>query len=214
MNRYLATRLRLLTIVLQDDGQGQGSGAGDSANAEPPQKEPSGGEPHGEPKAEETDWKAQARKWEERAKANKDAAEELEKLKEAQMSEQEKAAKHTKELEAKLATYEAERQQHEWCVQVAKKTGVPADLLRGSTLDEVQAHADSIKQYLQNNQQPDQNGSGTPAGYAPKVGTTPAHRGSIPLSEQIKEAEKNKDMMTVMRLKALELGNNQIGQTR
>lgn len=213
MNRYLATRLRLLTIVLQDDGKGQGSGAGDSANAEPPQKEPSGGEPHGEPKAEETDWKAQARKWEERAKANKDAAEELEKLKEAQMSEQEKAAKHTKELEAKLATYEAERQQHEWRVQVAKKTGVPADLLRGSTLDEVQAHADSIKQYLQN-QQPDQNGSGTPAGYAPKVGTAPAHRGSIPLSEQIKEAEKNKDMMTVMRLKALELGNNQAGQTR
>ena len=99
-------------------------------------------------------------------------------------------------------------------MQVAKKTGVPADLLRGSTLDEVQAHADSIKQYLQNKQPSDQTGSGTPAGYAPQVGTTPARRGSIPLSEQIKEAEKNKDMMTVMRLKALELGNNQIGQTR
>lgn len=214
MNRYLATRLRLLTIVLQDDGQGQGSGAGDSANAEPAQKKLSGGEPHGEPKTEETDWKAQSRKWEERAKANKEAAEELEKLKEAQMSEQEKAAKHTKELEAKLAKYEAERQQHEWCVQVGKKTGVPADLLRGSTLDEVQAHADSIKQYLQTNKTSDQTGSGTPAGYAPQVGTTPAGRGSIPLSEQIKVAEKNKDMMTVMRLKALELGNNQIGQIR
>lgn len=214
MNRYLATRLRLLTIVLQDDGHGQGSGAGDSVDAEPLQKEPSGGEPHGELKTEETDWKAQSRKWEERAKANKEAAEELEKLKEAQMSEQEKAAKHTKELEAKLAKYEAERQQHEWCVQVAKKTGVPADLLRGSTLDEVQAHAESIKQYLQNNQPSDQNGSGTPAGYAPQVGTTPARRGSIPLSEQIKVAEKNKDMRKVMLLKTLELGNNQIGQIR
>lgn len=214
MNRYLATRLRLLTIVLQDDGQGQGSGAGDSANAEPPQKEPSGGEPHGEPETEETDWKAQARKWEERAKANKEAAEELEKLKEAQMSEQEKAAKHTKELEAKLAKYEAERQQHEWCVQVAKKTGVPADLLRGSTLDEVQAHADSIKQYLQNNKTSDQTGAGTPAGYAPKVGTTPAGRGSIPLSEQIKEAEKNHDLNQAMLLKVMQLDNSQTGRTR
>ena len=211
MNRYLATRLRLLTIVLQDDGQGQGSGASDSANAEPPQKEPTGGEPHGEPETEETNWKAQSRKWEKRAKANEEAAEELEKLKEAQMSEQEKAAKHTKELEAKLAKYEAEKQQHEWCVQVAKKTGVPADLLRGSTLDEVQAHAESIKQYLQNNKTSDQTGAGTPAGYAPKVGNTPAGRGSIPLSEQIKEAEKNKDLEKTMFLKALAIGNNQVG---
>ena len=214
MNRYLATRLRLLTIVLQDDGQGQGSGAGDSANAEPPQKEPSGGEPHGEPETEESELKRNSRKWEGRAKANMEVIEELKKLNGTQKSELEKADKHTKELEAKLATYEAERQQHEWCVQVAKKTGVPADLLRGSTLDEVQAHADSIKQYLQTNKTSDQTGSGTPAGYAPKVGTAPAHRGSVPLNEQIKEAEKNKDMMTVMRLKALELGNNQIGQIR
>lgn len=211
MNRYLATRLRLLTIVLQDDGQGQGSGAGDSANAEPPQKEPSEGEPHGEPETEESELKRNSRKWEGRAKANMEVIEELKKLNGTQKSELEKADKHTKELEAKLATYEAERQQHEWCVQVAKKTGVPADLLRGSTLDEVQAHADSIKQYLQNNKTSDQTGAGTPAGYAPQVGTTPSGRGSIPLSEQIKVAEKNKDLEKTMFLKALAIGNNQVG---
>ncbi len=211
MNRYLATRLRLLTIVLQDDGQGQGSGAGDPANAEPPQKEPSGGEPHGEPETEESELKRNSRKWEGRAKANMEVIEELKKLNGTQKSELEKADKHTKELEAKLATYEAERQQHEWCVQVAKKTGVPADLLRGSTLDEVQAHADSIKQYLQNNKTSDQTGAGTPAGYAPQVGTTPSGRGSIPLSEQIKVAEKNKDLEKTMFLKALAIGNNQVG---
>lgn len=211
MNRYLATRLRLLTIVLQDDGQGQGSGAGDSANAEPPQKEPSGGEPHGEPETEESELKRNSRKWEGRAKANMEVIEELKKLNGTQKSELEKADKHTKELEAKLATYEAERQQHEWCVQVAKKTGVPADLLRGSTLDEVQAHADSIKQYLQNKQTSDQKESGTAAGYAPKVGTTPARRGSIPLSEQIKEAEKNHDLNRAMLLKVMQLDNSQTG---
>ena len=200
-----------IRTIVQEDGATQGSGTGPDTEAEPNQHGLPEGEPHGEPKAEETDWKALARKWEERAKANKEAAEELEKLKEAQMSEQEKAAKHTKELEAKLAKYEAERPQHEWCVQVAKKTGVPADLLRGSTLDEVQAHADSIKQYLQNNKTSEQTGAGTPAGYAPKVGNTPAGRGSIPLSEQIKEAEKNKDLEKTMFLKALAIGNNQVG---
>lgn len=203
-----------IRTIVQEDGATQGSGTGPDTEAEPNQHGLPEGEPHGEPKAEETDWKALARKWEERAKANKEAAEELEKLKEAQMSEQEKAAKHTKELEAKLAKYEADRQQHEWCVQVAKKTGVPADLLRGSTLDEVQAHADSIKQYLQNNQPSDQNGSGTPAGYAPKVGTTPAGRGSIPLSEQIKAAEKNHDLNQAMLLKVMQLDNSQTGRTR
>ncbi len=211
MNRYLATRLRLLTIVLQDDGQGQGSGASDSANAEPLQKEPSGGEPHGDPETEESELKRNSRKWEGRAKANMEALEELKKLNGTQKSELEKADKHTKELEAKLAKYEAEKQQHEWCVQVAKKTGVPADLLRGSTLDEVQAHAESIKQYLQNKQTSDQKESGTAAGYAPKVGTTPARRGSIPLSEQIKEAEKNHDLNRAMLLKVMQLDNSQTG---
>lgn len=40
---------------------------------------------------EETDWKAEARKWEKLAKANNNATKELEKLRTAAMSEQEKA---------------------------------------------------------------------------------------------------------------------------
>ncbi|PNG20333.1 hypothetical protein C1J00_20945, partial [Streptomyces cahuitamycinicus] len=39
----------------------------------------------------EPDWKAEARKWEQRAKDNKSAADQLEQLKAAQMTEQEKA---------------------------------------------------------------------------------------------------------------------------
>lgn len=44
-----------------------------------------------EPARDEVDWKALARKWEERAKANRKAAEELEKLKRQSMTEAEKA---------------------------------------------------------------------------------------------------------------------------
>ena len=51
---------------------------------------------------------AHSRKWEKLAKDNKTAADELQQLKEAQLSEAEKTAKHIKELEAKNAAYEAE----------------------------------------------------------------------------------------------------------
>ena len=79
------------------------------------------------------------------AKANKAAADELEKLKESQMSETEKAAKRTQELEAQVAAYKAKEQQAEWKTQVSAKTGIPAEALRGSTLEEIQAHADILK---------------------------------------------------------------------
>lgn len=69
---------------------------------------------------------AHSREWEKRAKDNKTAADELQQLKEAQLSEAEKTAKHIKELEAKNAAYEAEKQQNEWKTQVSKETGVPS----------------------------------------------------------------------------------------
>lgn len=73
-------------------------GGSDTTDPTPPAK------PNGN--GEETDWEAkykealgQSRDWEKKAKANKAAADELEKLKESQMSETEKAAKRTQELE-------------------------------------------------------------------------------------------------------------------
>ena len=89
-----------------------------------------------------------SREWEKRAKANKQAADELEKLKEASMSEQEKAAKHVKELEDKVAKYEAAAQQSQWKAQVSAETGVPADVLEGDSLEAIQAHAKRINALL------------------------------------------------------------------
>lgn len=90
---------------------------------------------------------AHSREWEKRAKDNK-AADELQQLKEAQLSEAEKTAKHIKELEAKNAAYEAEKQQNEWKTQVSKETGVPIALLHGSTLEEMQANGKALADYI------------------------------------------------------------------
>lgn len=76
-----------------------------------------------------TDWKAEARKWEARAKENSKAAEELQALKAAQMTEAEKAAAHLAEVEGELAALKADAQRRADAAEVAKATGVPASLL-------------------------------------------------------------------------------------
>ena len=78
---------------------------------------------------------AHSREWEKRAKDNKTAADELQQLKEAQLSEAEKTAKHIKE-------------QNEWKTQVSKETGVPIALLHGSTLEEMQANGKALADYI------------------------------------------------------------------
>lgn len=67
--------------------------AGGSENAPEAETKPAEGVPTdpAAPPAQETDWKAEARKWEQRAKANSGAVEELDKVKKASMSEAEKA---------------------------------------------------------------------------------------------------------------------------
>lgn len=104
---------------------------------------------------EPVDWEAKykdavkhSREWEKRAKDNKMAADELEKLKESQMSEAEKTARRINALEKENAAYKAEKQQAAWKTEVSKKTGVPAELLRGDTLEDIQAHAEQLDAVL------------------------------------------------------------------
>ena len=70
----------------------------------------------------------------------------LDELEEANQTELEKAQKHAKELEAELAGLKAEKEIDGWKAQVSKETGVAAELLRGSTLEEIAEHAKSIKE--------------------------------------------------------------------
>ena len=81
-------------LRLIDSGADEG-GSGDPATGDPADT------------GEDIDWKAKfeeqrahSRKWEQRAKDNSKAAEELQQFKDSQLSEAEKAAKRIKELEA------------------------------------------------------------------------------------------------------------------
>ena len=78
---------------------------------------------------EETDWKAEARKWEARAKKNSAAAEELEKLKLAQMSEQEQLKARAEKAEARIAELEADALRKATAQRLAAEKKVPLDLL-------------------------------------------------------------------------------------
>jgi hypothetical protein len=93
--------------------------------------------------AQETDWKAEARKWEDRAKANKSAAEKLAELEEANKTAEQKAAERLEAAERRAAELEAKAAKAE----VAAAAGVPADLLEGpasSSAEDLQAYAEKL----------------------------------------------------------------------
>ena len=89
-----------------------------------------------EPQAETVDYKAKyedalkhSREWEKRAKANKGAADELQKLKEAQMSETEKLQAQLSEVTARADALQAAKDRADWSSRVSAETGVPVDVL-------------------------------------------------------------------------------------
>lgn len=93
-------------------------------------------EPTEEPQGTETDWEAkykeavaQSRKWEERAKANKDKADKWDEYEQQGMSEAEKVAKRAEAAEAELAQLKADAQRHTDAAEVSKASGVPVALL-------------------------------------------------------------------------------------
>lgn len=92
----------------------------------------------------ETDWKAEARKWEARAKANTAAAKQLEALT-AQASAKDA---DLEELRAKVKAFEHDRQVEAWKKTVADDLGVPVSLLRGDSLEDITAHGKDIADAL------------------------------------------------------------------
>lgn len=87
-------------------------------------------------KAEAEKWRGFARKWEARAKSSEQAAEKLKALEESEAK-----------LKEKLSAIETQRKHDELTQLIAKETGVPAALLRGSTEKELRNHAEAIKEF-------------------------------------------------------------------
>ena len=108
---------------------------------------PQGAEPVEGEQKQETDWKAEARKWESRAKqnladakANEGAAQRLAEIEEAQKTEAQKAQERLEAAEKRAAELELKATRAE----VAAAKGVPVSLLTGSTQEELEASADAL----------------------------------------------------------------------
>lgn len=52
------------------------------------------------------------------------------------------------QAQARLDQIEADQQCAQWRSQVSEETGVPAELLRGNTLEELQAHGEALKDFV------------------------------------------------------------------
>lgn len=63
-------------------------------------------------------------------------------------SENQELADQLRSVSAKLAEYEQKEHVRELAAKVAEETGVPADVLRGATEEELRAHAESLKAYI------------------------------------------------------------------
>ncbi len=111
--------------------------------------------PHGETSEEtqqgiehqETDWKAEARKWESRAKenlnaakVNETAAQRLAEIEESQKTEAQRAQERLDAAEKRAAELELRSIRAE----VAAAKGVPVSLLSGTTQAEIEASADAL----------------------------------------------------------------------
>ena len=91
---------------------------------------------HEPEKQADTDWRAKyedmrahSRDWEKKAKANQSAADELEKLKAAQMNEQERERARADAAEAEVARLKAEQARADAAQRISAEKGVPLELL-------------------------------------------------------------------------------------
>lgn len=127
-------------------------------------------EPHG------TDWKAQARKWERIAKANKEKADRLDAI-EAEAPTIEAMQARVKQLEDDAERMREQARRASIASAVSEETGVPASLLHGDTEDDLRASAKAVCDFVASK------APGYPADKGAGASAAPVSRASI---EQIK----------------------------
>ena len=91
-------------------------------------------------------------------------------IEEASKTAEQKAAERLAELEAKVKGYETEKQVAAWKAEVAAAAGVPAVALAGSTKEELEAHAETLKSLIT----PTDASKGRVGPYVPPEGSTPS----------------------------------------
>lgn len=120
----------------------------------PPVEEPQAPEvveaPQGAP---ETDWKAEARKWETRAKADHELAQKWREYEDTQKSDHEKLAEELAREKAEASQAKAELLR----LRIASEKGISGEatkLLKGSTQEELEAEADLLLSLIADQSKP------------------------------------------------------------
>lgn len=181
-------------------------GSADPAPTPPTPALPAPPTPGSSEGGEGPDWKTEARKWEARAKENKTAADELEKLKAAQMSEQEKTVAAAEKQGRTAALAEAAPQIAQARLEAAAaRAGVDLAPLaefidvtkflgEDGTVDDT-----AIKKAVEKLGKLTSKGPGRSGGDMGGAGGSGDQAAS--LEKQIEEATKRRDFATVIRLK-------------
>lgn len=105
------------------------------------------------PAQESTDWKAEARKWEARAKENSGAAQKLAEIEESKKSETQKLQEQLTAMREQASAAERDRAR----LAVIAKHGIPEDyhdLVHGTDAETLEASAAKVKTLIQANTQP------------------------------------------------------------
>lgn len=97
-----------------------------------------------------TDWKSEARKWEQRAKANASAADELTKLKEAEKTELQRLHERAEQAESRLAQSEVQNMH----ARLAAEFGVPVEAIHGDDEDTARQSAQKVVEWASSTFQP------------------------------------------------------------
>jgi hypothetical protein len=108
------------------------------------------------PAQDATDWKAEARKWEGRAKENSTAAQKLAEIEESKKSETQKLQEQLTTLQERAATAERDRER----LAVIAKHGIPEDyhdLVHGTDAESLAASAAKVKALITANAPAQQN---------------------------------------------------------
>jgi hypothetical protein len=100
-------------------------------------------EPEQQPQEPETDWKAEARKWEQRAKENKTAADRLAEIEEANKTEEQKRADRERALQEQINSHASENARLKAAIKF-KLDEADLTALEGVPADKVEAIAERL----------------------------------------------------------------------
>lgn len=155
--------------------------------------------PTADAEAPEEDWKAHARQWERRAKADRKQVESLM----AAISDKDATIEG---LRTEVAERQRAAERAEKIAAAASEYGVPADLIRGDTDEEIAEYAKRLAEWR----------GETAAPVVPKLsdsgaGAFPARPANLSIDDQILAAQKAGDFKESSRLKAIKLA--QLGRS-